>query len=99
MILALLPFAIIGLLFSALTLIGLAINGKQCAIALDQWLAPCLFSGAYADETISAMAHRRHWKKTERFINWIFRDDLHCARSYIAELANAQSPKEYQVKK
>jgi len=87
---------LIGALFALLTIHGIALNGMQCAIALDQWLATCLFSGAYADETISAMAHRRQWKRTERFINWLFRDDLHCARAYIAELVGTQNDRSYK---
>lgn len=88
--------AVIGLIFVLLTLHGWALNGKQCLIALDQWLATCLISGAYADETISAMAHRRQWKRTERVINFIFCDENHCGKAYLAEKNRTQQPKEYQ---
>lgn len=64
-------------------------------IALDQ-LAGTVFLGQYPDETISAACHRRHWKKTEKFINWLFRDDLHCARAYIAELVGTQNDRRYR---
>ena len=87
---------LIGILFALLSIHGIALNGMQCAIALDQWLATCLFSGAHADETISAMAHRRQWKSTERCINWLFRDDLHCQKSYIAEMVGTQNSKDYR---
>ena len=89
-------FAALGLLFALLTLHGVALNGLQCGIAIDQWLATCIFHGAYADETISAASHRRMWKRTERFINWLFRDDMHCAKAYIAELVGSQNNKEYR---
>lgn len=89
-------FDLIGILFALLCAHGIALNGLQCAIALDQWIATCLFSGAHADETISAMAHRRQWKRTERFINWLFRDDMHCAKAYIAELVGTHNSKDYR---
>jgi len=52
---------------------------KRVLIAIDQLFAVVLF-GTHPDETISAMAHRRGWKRLERLINWLFRDPLHCAR-------------------
>lgn len=67
----------------------------KVAIAIDQLLAVVLF-GAMPDETISAMAHRRQWSRMERFINWIFRDDMHCAKAYISELVGSQNHREYR---
>ncbi|MFN4325226.1 MAG: hypothetical protein ACK4FP_05000 [Azonexus sp.] len=64
-------------------------------IALDQLFATVLF-GTMPDETISAMAHRRGWKRTEAFINWLFRDDMHCAMAYIAEMNGTQNAREYR---
>jgi len=64
-------------------------------IAIDQLFAVILF-GAMPDETISALAHRRHWKRLERFINWLFRDDMHCAKAYIAELVGTQNHRDYR---
>lgn len=89
------PFAAIGFIFTLLALRGLLINGKQSAVSLDQWLGTCLIAGHKADETISAWAHREHHRRTERFINWLFRDDLHCARAYISELNGSQNAPEY----
>ncbi len=63
-------------------------------VAIDQ-LAGTVFLGLPPDETISAAAHRRGWKRTEKFINWLFRDDMHCAKAYIAELVGTQNAKEY----
>lgn len=91
-----LVFGLIGWLFVVLTSIGLAVNGKQCAIALDQFVGTCIIVGHMADETISAWAHRKQHKRTERMINWLFRDDLHCARAYIAELVGTQNAAEYR---
>ena len=68
--------------------------GTRVLIALDQFFNAV--TGGYSDETFSARAHRNHWKRTERFINWIFNDDLHCARAYIAELTHTQNAKEYR---
>lgn len=67
---------------------------RQFLIALDQLFNTLV--GGMADETISARAHRRQWKKTEAFINWLFRDDLHCARAYISEMSGSQNSREYR---
>lgn len=64
-------------------------------IAIDQLFAVLLF-GAMPDETISAMAHRRQWRKLEWLINWVFMDDHHCAKAYISELVGGQNAKEYR---
>lgn len=89
------PFYVIGLLFACLAIAGLVINGKQSAIALDQWLGTCLISGHMADETISAWAHRRQHKRIEQVINWIFSDPNHCAAAYIAEMNGTQNASIY----
>ena len=86
-----LVFALVGWLFIVLTVIGLAVNGKQCAIALDQFVGTCIIVGHMADETISAWAHRKQHKRTERLINFIFRDQNHCAAAYISEMDGAQN--------
>jgi len=49
-----------------------------------------------ADETISAWAHRKQHKRTERLINFIFRDPNHCAAAYISEMDGTQSAPEYR---
>lgn len=68
---------------------------KQFLIALDQ-LANTLLGGM-ADETISARAYRRGWKRTERVINWIFRDPFHCMDAYNSELLRSHLPKGYRT--
>lgn len=93
---ALIPLAIIGLVFIVLLSAGLALNGRQSAIAIDQWLGTCIISGHMADETISAWAHRNHHKRTERLINWLFQDPDHCAKAYISEMTGAQNAEEYR---
>lgn len=87
----LIPFAVLGWLFVSLLIIGLMTNGKQCAIAPDQWAGTCLIAGHMADETISAWAHRGQHKRTERLINWLFNDPLHCAKAYEAEMQHEQN--------
>ena len=88
--------AIIGAAFLLLLSAGLVLNGKQCAIALDQWVGTCLRKGHMADETISAWAHRERHVRTERLINWLFRDPLHCAKAYISEMEGRQNAEEYR---
>lgn len=66
------------------------------AIALDQFVGTCLIAGHYADETISAWAHRNHHARTERLINWLFNDPYHCAKAYVAEFEGTQNLKEYR---
>ena len=68
---------------------------KRVLIAIDQLFAVVLF-GTMPDETISAMAHRRGWKRLERMINWLFADDMHCAQAYVAEMNGTQNAKEYR---
>lgn len=68
---------------------------KQVLIAIDQ-LANTL-AGGMADETISARAYRKGWVRAERFINWLFRDQNHCADSYRSELVRSQLPKSYRA--
>lgn len=94
-ILPILPFAFIGAGFMCLLFAGLLINGRQSAIALDQWVGTCIITGHMADETISAWAHRKHHKRTEQLINWLFNDPNHCAKAYLAEMDGEQNAKEY----
>ena len=68
---------------------------KRVLIALDQLFAVVLL-GTMPDETVSAMAHRRGWKRLERLINWLFADDMLCAQAYVAEMAGTQNAKEYR---
>lgn len=67
---------------------------RNLLIAIDQ-LINAIFGGP-CDETISAMAHRRGWKGTEAFINWLFRDEQHCAMAYVSEMDGSQNAKEYR---
>lgn len=92
----LLPFALVGWLLIALIALGWILNDLQVLIALDQFLSTCLIPGAYADETISAWAHRNHHKRTEMFINFLFNDPMHCASAYVSELNRTQEPQEYR---
>lgn len=44
-----------------------------------------------ANESISGRAHRQGWKRTEKFIDWLFSpwEADHCRRSYEADLTRA----------
>lgn len=68
---------------------------KRVLIAIDQLVAT-VFLGTMPDETISAAAHRRGWKKTEAFINWLFNDPLHCANAYDSEMRGNQNAPIYR---
>ena len=68
---------------------------RKILLALDQFFGALLFDGIFPDESISAMAHRRGWKRLEKVINWLFRDDMHCAQAYVAEMTGTQNAKVY----
>lgn len=59
-------------------------------------LVAVVFFGAMLDETISGMAHRRQWKRMERAINYLFRDDTHCLRACVHETVRRNIAKERQ---
>ena len=86
----------IGAVFLLVAVVGLFNNEGQSLIAIDQWLACCLLPDSYADETISAWAHRTHHTRIERFINWIFDNPYHCATAYVSEMNGSQNAKEYK---
>jgi hypothetical protein len=67
----------------------------QVLIALDQ-LANALLGG-WADETLSAHAHRAGWGWRRRAINAVFfwQSD-HCRSSYEAEMERRQMAPEYR---
>ena len=88
--------SVIGFTFVGFVTVGLVLNGKQCAIALDQFAGTCFISGHMADETVSAWAHRKHHKRTERLINFMFNDPNHCAAAYVSEMESMQEPIEYR---
>lgn len=90
------PLSVLGFVWFVLLVLGWVLNGVQMLIAKDQWLATCLIPGAYADETISAWAHRTHHRWIESFINWLFNDEHHCAKAYVSEMNRSQAPKEYR---
>jgi len=74
---------------------------KQVLIALDQ-LVNALFGG-WADETLSARAHRCKWQKREWLINLLFfleKDSEgkrnHCEQAYEHEIDRKDLPEEYR---
>lgn len=89
-------FTTAGVLFVAIQSIGLIRNPLNALIGLDQWAAANLLPGAYPDETISAWAHRTHRKRTERFINFLFQDENHCAMAYVSEMRGIHTADEYR---
>lgn len=67
---------------------------RQVLIAIDQLLNTLV--GGYADETVSARAYRKGWRRREAFINWLFNDPNHCMNSYNSELLRSHLPKAYR---
>lgn len=73
---------------------------KQLALAFDQLLNALL--GGYADETLSARAHRMR-EKRHRYWGWtagaidrlFFWQTAHCLESYESELLRRQLPSHY----
>lgn len=67
---------------------------KQIAVAFDQLVNALL--GGYADETLSARAHRTQ-SPLERYLDAIFFwDENHCRASYLSELERRQLPPQYR---
>ena len=71
-------------------------------VASDQWVN-ALFSG-WADETVSAHAHRLYrdgkpWGWVKAPIDWLFawQGPEHCRQAYESELRRMQSPPEYRT--
>lgn len=75
---------------------------QQVLIALDQ-LFNALFGG-FADETLSARAHRMRLKK-HKWWGWaagaidllFFWQDEHCKTAYESEITRAQMPNNYRT--
>ena len=69
----------------------------QSLIAFDQW-CNCWLGSGYADETLSAYAHRTGgWRR--KVINAIFFwEPDHCYDSYLAELERRHLPELYSRK-
>ncbi len=63
-------------------------------LSIDQTLNTIL--GGNPDETFSARAHRKGWKRTEKFINWLFQDPDHCAAAYVSEMRGTQNAPDYR---
>lgn len=75
----------------------------QSLIAFDQWLNATFFGG-WADETISARAHRnsfagkKKWVIFERWINKLFFwQEEHCREAYLREVARLHMPPMYRT--
>lgn len=66
----------------------------QTYLAEDQ--AWNTLADGWADETISARVHREQRNRWERFINWSFSDQNHCAQAYVSEMKGTQNAKEYR---
>lgn len=66
----------------------------QTYLAEDQ--AWNTLADGWADEAISARVHREHRNRWERFINWSFSDQDHCAKAYISEMNGDQNAPIYR---
>lgn len=90
------PFALVGFLFTTLLITGLIRNTLQCGIALDQWAGTCVIKDAMADETVSAWTCRNKHRRTEKLINWAFRNPNHCYEAYLSEMRGTQNAVDYR---
>ena len=65
-------------------------------IALDQFCGALLFDGIHPDETISAYCYRKNYWKRVAIIDWIMREENHCAKAYLSEATGTQNAPEYR---
>lgn len=65
-------------------------------IALDQLCGALLFDGIWPDETISAYCWRKGYMRRVAVIDWIMREENHCAIAYLNEKNRTQNAPEYR---
>ena len=65
-------------------------------IALDQLCGALLFKGIHPDETISAYCWRKNYWRRVRIIDWLMREENHCAMAYLSEQNGSQNAPEYR---
>ena len=65
-------------------------------IALDQLCGALLFDGIHPDETISAYCYRKNYWKRVAIIDWLMREENHCAKAYLSEATGTQNAPEYR---
>ena len=65
-------------------------------LAFDQFLGSLLFSGIFPDESISAYCYRKSYWKRVAIIDWVMREENHCAKAYLSEATGTQNAPEYR---
>jgi hypothetical protein len=53
-------------------------------VRLSRWINYYLLRGK-SNQTLSSRAYVEHMPRTERFINWVFRDPNHCRETFLWE--------------
>lgn len=69
---------------------------RKILLALDQFFGSILFKGIWPDETISAYCYRKNYWKRVAIIDWIMREENHCAIAYLNEKNRTQNAPEYR---
>ena len=65
-------------------------------IALDQLCGAFLFRGIWPDESISAYCWRKGYMRRVAIIDWVMREENHCATAYLSEATGTQNAPEYR---
>lgn len=65
-------------------------------IALDQLCGAFLFRGIWPDESISAYCWRKGYMRRVAVIDWLMREENHCAKAYLSEATGTQNAPEYR---
>ena len=95
-LLIILAFVFLSVFWVVMVIIGITYywtKGKvttyiyNVGVSVDYLLATLIF--ATKGHTISAIVYKRNYKKSVKFVDWLFRDKTHCKSSY---------EKEYEVK-
>lgn len=66
-------------------------------LALDQFFGALLFDGIFPDESISAYCYRKRYWRRVAVIDWIMREENHCAKAYLSEKSGTQNAPEYRI--
>ena len=67
---------------------------KNILISFDQF-AGSFIPNSYPDETISSRAFRENWR-VQKYINYMFKDPMHCEDAYWSEINRKHNFRSYQ---
>jgi hypothetical protein len=69
---------------------------QRVLLCLTNLFGNIFFRGIYPDESTSAYVFRKQYKRWISFVNWLFRDPLHCETAYKSEHEGIQNAPEYR---